>query len=421
MSVDNSVIDVAIDEGLDADAFYSGLHGQCAQVAVNLRARGDAVDPYSWSAAVPDLTPEMVVEWGAKVASTANAGTHIATLKALAYRRWAQRFGRDVEKMATTSQDPDEVLDYIRRGATLAVDRRADDTAPDDLFVDWASLWDADQNASDWLFDDVLAKGRAHALYARHKVGKSLFMLWVCAELATGPDPVAVVYLDFEMTDADLRQRLEDMGYGPSDDLSRLCYAMLPTLPPLNTSAGADALSRLLDRVEQRHPKHHLLVVVDTTSRAVQGEENSADTIQDYYRHTGIRLKQRGVTSIRLDHAGKDAERGQRGSSAKGDDVDVIWKLSAAQDGIVLKREPSRIAWVPEKVQFAVASEPLRYARTGEQWPAGTKDVAEVLDRLQVPIDATGNSAVKALRDGGEGRSRAVVLAAQRWRRQGRS
>jgi hypothetical protein len=36
-----------------------------------------------------------------------------------------------------------------------------------------------------------------------------------------------------------------------------------------------------------------------------------------------------GVACLRLDHFGKDAERGSRGSSAKNQDVDHVWELSA--------------------------------------------------------------------------------------------
>ena len=39
-----------------------------------------------------------------------------------------------------------------------------------------------------------------------------------------------------------------------------------------------------------------------------------------------------GLGNIRLDHTGKDEERGQRGGSAKTGDVDAVWKLSVIDD-----------------------------------------------------------------------------------------
>jgi KaiC/GvpD/RAD55 family RecA-like ATPase len=290
------------------------------------------------------------------------------------------------------------------------------DGPPTVRFVQWDDLWDKERTADDWLYPQVFARGRGHAIYAIHKAGKSLFTLAVAAELATGPEPVAVVYLDYEMTEDDLRDRLEDMGYGPDTDMGRFHYALLPTLPPLDTAHGGEALDQVIETVQAEHPDHHLFVVIDTTSRAVHGDENDADTYQDFYRFTGIRLKRRAVTWARLDHAGKDATRGQRGSSAKGDDVDLVWKLEPADNGIALRRELSRIAWAREKVTFARTLEPLRY-RQAVTWAAGTQECARILDEIGYPVDGSGNGAVKALRDAKEGRARDIVLDAVRYRR----
>lgn len=283
-------------------------------------------------------------------------------------------------------------------------------------FVDWDDLWDKDSAADDWLYPDVFARGRGHAIYASHKAGKSLFTLHAAARMATGAAPVAVLYLDYEMTEDDLRERLEDMGYGPGADFSRFHYALLPTLPPLDTAHGGEALDQLVEQVQDLHPAHELFVVIDTTSRAVHGDENDADTFQDFYRFTGIRLKRRAVTFTRLDHAGKDPGRGQRGSSAKGDDVDLVWKLEPTDNGVRLKRELTRISWAKESVSFAMTEEPLHYQRA-VTWVAGTRDCADDLDALGVPVDASANDALRALREAKKGRRREVVLDAIRYRK----
>lgn len=283
-------------------------------------------------------------------------------------------------------------------------------------FVDWNELWNLEHSEDDWLYPEVFARGRGHAVYAIHKAGKSLFVLNCCAKMATGSDPVVVLYLDYEMTEDDLRQRLEDMGYGPATDMSRFHYALLPTLPPLNTPTGGEALDQVVQQVQDIHPDHHVFVVIDTTSRAVVGEENDSSTMQDFYRFSGIRLKRRGVTFVRLDHAGKDAGRGQRGSSAKGDDVDLVWKLEPTDGGIRLKRELTRISWAKEVVSFGVTDEPLDYRRA-ITFAAGTKDCATDLDELGVPVDTSANDALRALREAKKGRRREVVLDAIRYRK----
>lgn len=316
---------------------------------------------------------------------------------------------RAVRDVAAKNGIEDPLLERAAVASTAAA------SAP--LFIDWADFWKQDVREADWVLPDVLARGRGHALYGAHKSGKSLFSLGAAATLATSGEPLSVLYLDFEMTGADVRERLEDMGYGPGTDLSHLHYASLPPLPPFDTAEGAAALADILDRLAARSPERHIVAFIDTVSRAVAGEENSADTYRAFYNHTGIELKRRGVTWCRLDHAGKDSDRGQRGSSAKGDDVDIVWKLTPTENGIVLKRELTRLPWVPERVVFRRTDYPLQYLRLAEDWPGGTGELANILDCLDVPLDATTREAQRALATIGQGRRRELVVAAVKWRR----
>jgi len=285
-------------------------------------------------------------------------------------------------------------------------------------FLDWNAFFAHEPTEGEWVFPDVLARGRGHAIYAQHKQGKSLLALWIAVQLAGGPEPFVVCYLDFEMSEVDLRERLEDMGYGPQSDLSRLRYGLLPTLPPLDTAEGAAALIGVLDRVQTERPDHHLVVIVDSIGRAVCGEESSADTIRGFYAHTGIELKRRGCTWLRLDHAGKESARGQRGTSAKGDDVDLVWKLTKTENGVQLQRELARMSWAPERVTFKATDSPLSYVRLACELPAGTDEVAYWLDKHGVALDATYTVARKALSEHGVPKRKSLVLHALRYRRE---
>ena len=90
----------------------------------------------------------------------------------------------------------------------------------------------------------------------------------------------------------------------------------------------------------------------------------------------------RGVTWVRLDHAGHEGEHA-RGASAKGDDVDIVWHLQSADDGLTLKVNKRRMSWVPEHVVFRrVDDGTLRYEPTKSLWPDGTKQLARILDAL---------------------------------------
>ena len=122
--------------------------------------------------------------------------------------------------------------------------------------------------------------------------------------------------------------------------------------PPLDTEAGG---AKLLKKARKVGAK---LVVIDTLIRTVDGEENSADTIKNFYQHTGMLLKEDGIALLRIDHAGKDLSRGQRGTSAKRDDVDVVWLLKPATGSLpgktmlTLVRETARVDWIQQDVDI---------------------------------------------------------------------
>jgi len=290
--------------------------------------------------------------------------------------------------------------------------------------IDWPSFWSSEAPRQDWLLEPLVPARRQAAIFSPAKVGKSLLALDAAAAKATGRSflgqppgaPVDVVYIDLEMTPSDLRERMADLGYGPNDDLGRLRYYPLPSLPPLDSDPGGELLTSLARECTAA------LVVIDTMARAVGGEENNADTYRRFYEHTGRRLKAAGVALLRLDHAGKDASLGQRGSSAKADDLDVVWRLAQVdRTRLTLTLTHSRVPWVPPEVAIVRYVEPvLRHVLAPDGLPAGTHEVAELLESIGVPLNATEATASAALRANGTGRRKAVVLNALRYRREER-
>lgn len=289
--------------------------------------------------------------------------------------------------------------------------------------IDWSTFWDAEFQIAEWCVEPVLPLGRSIAIYSRAGGGKSLFTLDLIARLATGQrildrragPPLRVAYFDLEMTEGDLYERLDDMGYGRQADLSHLTYFMLPDLPPLDTPAGGEAVVGLVSELQAN------VVVFDTTSRVISGKENDSDTLLALYRHTGRPLKEMGCTTVRLDHAGKDLDRGQRGSSAKNDDVDLVWELRPREGGLTLHAKKRRQSWIPEHVDIVRQENPLRHelAADGAIWPAGTQACAESLDRLGAPLDLGVRAAQKLLREASAGVRTEVLSAALKYRRMG--
>lgn len=345
------------------------------------------------------------------IAATRHHGDHSAAARTLA------------EYGFSTPRDGVEVLS----GPLTAPDGTTEPLNPLSKFIlDWPEFWNTDHSASDWIIEPLFAAGRAHALYAGAKTGKSYLVLAAVAALATGRtfldkpagEPADVLYVDYEMTPDDLHDRLVEFGYGPSDDLSRLHYALLPSLPPLDTDAGGLALTMAAQSCGAQ------FVVIDTTGRATEGDENEASTFQAFYRHTGMRLKQQGIGWVRLDHAGKDAEKGQRGSSAKNDDVDIVMKLTRNDTGVTVEATHRRMGWYPERTVVDISEDGhgvmvFSGTRGADHKPyaVGTVELAQKLDKLDVPLEMSRAAVRTILKAQNIGARNNVLSDALRFRR----
>jgi hypothetical protein len=297
------------------------------------------------------------------------------------------------------------------------------DVYQDDFWLDWSAFVNRDEAPRSWLIEGFWPWGRGVALWADAKSGKSELALWCAAKLAVGEHPwtgdrvppIDVAYFDYEMTADDLEERLAEMDIDPLR-LGRLHYALYPALNGLDTEAGGAAVEKLVIGCGAQ------AVVIDTFTRAVTGEENAADTVRAFFRHTGNRLKALGIGYLRTDHAGKDRAQGQRGSSAKRDDVDVVWSMRRTDVGVELDcTGSSRLNWVEPRLRLDRVMVPtLRYATpVSFGWPAGTADKAAQLDRLGLAVDISKRDAIAALRAASLKPGRvAVLLAALRFRRE---
>lgn len=337
--------------------------------------------------------------------------TSIANLPAGSYDRfgyWTQtRHGGDFKDAARTlnAQNEDQIGEWIK-----AIQQEAAPTiatpSTDPLatwYVDWAQLWSTENQQGEWLCEPLLARGRAHALYAGAKSGKSLLLLELAAALATGKpvlslpkrDPIPVLYIDYEMTGADVRDRLEAFGYSKDDNMEHLHYVLLPSIGGLDTKAGADTVIAAVTQ------KNIQLVIIDTTARAVEGEENDADTLRAFYRWSGVALKSLGVTWVRADHAGKDSAKGQRGSSAKNDDVDVVWKFTKRNTtSILIEATHRRMQWIPDKVELELReyNGVLMHSIIGDEITDAAQQLAKQLDNIGAGVDITARAARELLK-----------------------
>ena len=275
--------------------------------------------------------------------------------------------GKDILKVFTTSIPNLPAGAYTRFGYTAAMHHHNDRSAfakhllqqgkalvpveqpniTDNILINWQEFWNQTFPTEDWLIKPLIPRNQLVVIFAPGGTGKSLLALYIAAALATGRDifgiehqPISVLYMDYEMQQAQLFERLTAMGYNKDTNLTNLHYASLPPIASLDTPEGAKQICDLARTCQAE------LVIIDTFSRAVEGAENDADTVRNFYRWTALKLKTEGRSLLRIDHAGKDLKKGARGTSAKNDDVDLVWQMTRTGDDIRLMPTKKRHTWI---------------------------------------------------------------------------
>ena len=213
-------------------------------------------------------------------------------------------------------------------------------------------------------------------------------------------------------------ERLQAFGAEPAE-LDRLMLYSFAGLPPLDRGVGGMHLVALAVTAGAD------LVVLDTTSRMVAGSENDADTYLQLYRCSLAPLKRRGITVLRLDHPGKDTDRGQRGSSAKDGDADTIWRLTEETGDLRYKlhRDKSRSSHgggsdLTARRRYG----PLRHEISVPEKPREKTAVEQLrgqLDRLGVPPSAGRDRCRTALNEAGIAVGNALLTEVVRLRKYG--
>jgi AAA domain len=323
----------------------------------------------------------------------------------------------------------------VRAGGIVTSDLMVDDAigSATDLveranLVSWEAAFAQATEDRQWIIEGMVRHGDNVAVAGPPGSGKSLFFLDVAARLAIGDqvvgfgaqEPMNVLYLDHENNRDDITLRLQDMGLR-AEQLDKLRYASFPSLDPLDTKQGGRHLYQLAHALDAD------VLIIDTISRFVDGDENAADTWQNVYRHAIAPLKAVGRTVIRLDHTGRDESRDARGSSAKRDDPDAVWMFKSTPadlDGkcvvTLTLRKRRGDAYVPS-IEFNRKTAPLAHR------VVITKPETELLDRIEkcvaaldvldVPISAGRPSCAGALREHGYGFRNDVIAEAVRARK----
>ncbi len=268
------------------------------------------------------------------------------------------------------------------------------------------SWFDDPSEVPEFVFPLLVPVGSDVAFYAKSGVGKSLLLLEGAAAVATGGEFLGqsvtrrtVIYIDHEMNKKMAMKRLRSMGYESGSDLSDFHYFCLGDFSSLDTAEGGRALTKLVETHKAN------VVIIDTLGKAVAGDDDDAKTLNKMHQFTARPLKRRGVTFVRVDHAGKDASKGQRGSSAKQDNVDLVYRLtSGGKDRINVKREKNRDHLDGDDLITLVRSgDPLRHKLTSadSQEESEIDDLVDLLDDLGLAPKAGSPLAREVLKKNG--------------------
>lgn len=262
--------------------------------------------------------------------------------------------------------------------------------------VDWREAFKSQPDEVDWLFPPLIEAGTVNALFGLPGVGKSLLTLDIALQIIA--EGKTVMVCDEENRQSDLVERLKKFGKGP-DDLDQLIVYSFASLPALDTVEGGRHLLALAEDCEPA------LVILDTAGRMLEGDENNASTYLAFYRNSLVPLKGKGIATLRLDHQGKDASKGQRGSSAKDGDVDTTWRLRFQDGGLLaLEREKTRSSHGEEWVLIERMENPLRHRFVElDHFPVTDKirNLSMTFDRWGIPADAGRPTLRAALKDRG--------------------
>lgn len=314
-----------------------------------------------------------------------------------------------------TTLDPDLIM---RKLAAEATSNGATGSPLLMPLVDWPTAFN--RPAVDAIVDGFVFPGRWTAIVAPAKLGKSTLELHIAHALARGLDPfrgttqppIGVLYLDGEMGEPDVLERLAALDLGPAD-LSCLHYTDL--FPKGDTVQGGIAI------VSTAKALGVGVVMLDGLNAFITGAEKDDTPWRNLFEQTVAPLKRAGIAVLSSDNTGKDVTLSARGSSAKLDKADAIVLLKRTDSGINLSTTHQRTSGYTRSVDLAMTGlggdQPITYRQIDGAWPAGTHDVVALLDRLGVPVDTGREKARATLSAAGHKLRNDVLSAAIRYRK----
>lgn len=289
------------------------------------------------------------------------------------------------------------------RAGYVTVDALLDDPAPRDVLV-----------------EPLIPRHQVTAFVGAKESGKSWLAMQIGMALATGrpvlgspaQDPMDVLYLDWENAKPTQSRRLRALGYEKGQqDGSRFHYASYPSAGSITTKDGAD---EILGWVRDTNAK---FVIVDTLSRAFQGEVTNADVNQAWIHFVMPLKRMEDVTLLWLDHTGHDGTRA-RDASTKGQLWEMEWLMSRdySLNQTNLLAHKDREGWFSQRLTLSF--EDGGFTVWEPPAPDEAMEFARQMERAKCPRDMGKDKVREYMKDRNHTVPRAaVVQQAITWRK----
>lgn len=255
-----------------------------------------------------------------------------------------------------------DVIDWLFKGGTrrelvqLAKDAPVYEDDPGvvepDLRPDIFETYDIDYLMNmppiEWLMEGLLTKHGFGVIYGAPGIGKSFMSIDWALTIACGLEwhgrPTkrgAVLYIAAEGV-AGLGRRIK--AWKAHNEVESITdFHVLPQAVKLLEPLDLDKLTRTIDHFGVEFS----LIVIDTVARtlaATGSDENDATQAGLFVEACGAIQRHAGCAVLAVHHSGKDASRGQRGSSAIQGGCDTVLALSGADGLVTLKVEKQKDA-----------------------------------------------------------------------------
>lgn len=191
----------------------------------------------------------------------------------------------------------------------------------------------------EWLIQDVMQRGTLATIFGPPASLKSFLALHIANTIAYGTEwrgkPITaerVAYIAAEGASAVGAMRNEAWRIHYEQDVAQSRLDLIPHAVMLNDPAQVEDLIAALQERHGGDP--YALVVVDTLARCSAGADEQSATAMGLVIDACARIKDAlRCTVLLIHHTGKDATKGQRGSSALKGNVDMEAVVIRSDDG----------------------------------------------------------------------------------------